>query len=184
MNKTELRDKLKTLRAQMDKETVIKKSEKIIYRLVNCEEFKGAENIMIYMSLGNEVCTDKLIDLGAEMGKKLYVPVTVGDDILPCKLEGHGGLGKGKFGIREPIDKDVMTGEIDLVIVPGIGFSKDGGRIGFGKGYYDRFLKDKNSKKIALAYSFQVVDDTFAEENDIPMDKIVTEEEMICCEQR
>lgn len=182
MNKIELRQELKTLRGEMDEKSVAEKSRKIIKKVSRIEEFLTAKTVMIYMSLKNEVCADELIEIALKMGKNVVVPVTVGDDIIPCEIGDIKNLKTGKFGIREPGEKNVWDGDIDLVIVPGVGFSRHGGRIGFGKGYYDRFLEGKTSKKIALAYSFQVVDDAFSDKFDIPMDIIVTEEELIYCE--
>lgn len=170
------------MRSSLDGDTVRKKSDEIFKKVSKTKEFLDAENVMVYMSLGNEVCADKLIKHALEMGKNVIVPVMVNDEIIPCKIDNIDNLKIGRFGIREPEDRRVWQGGIDLVIVPGVGFDKKGGRIGFGKGYYDRFLEKKPSKKIALAYSFQIVDDTFSGEHDIPMDKIITEEELICCE--
>ena len=184
MNKNDLRTKLKSLRAELDRDTKTEKSNRIFERVFKMPDFLQSDTVMIYMSLGNEVETEKLIEYALKIGKNVLVPVTRGDDIFPCKIENPDDVVIGKFGIREPKVENIWQGEIDLVIIPGLGFSRAGGRIGFGKGYYDSFLEKRDTKKIALAYSFQIVDDTFSDEFDIPMDMIITEEELICCEKR
>ena len=91
-------------------------------------------------------------------------------------------LAPGAYGILEPETVVPVAPErLDLVLVPGVAFDKNGGRIGFGKGYYDRFLQKTSAKTVALCYGFQIVPDCFSESEDYPMDYIVTEDEVIAC---
>lgn len=113
-----------------------------------------------------------------------YLPrVGNGNTIEFYKVTENSVLGeKNQYGIREPKrrEKAPYSEEKSLILVPGISFNKNGYRIGFGKGYYDRFLaKNKMELKIGLAYSWQVVDFLFQEECDEKLDYIITEYEII-----
>ncbi|CUS91999.1 5-formyltetrahydrofolate cyclo-ligase, partial [Candidatus Kryptonium thompsonii] len=91
-------------------------------------------------------------------------------------------LKKSTFGILEPEKiREVGLSEIDLVLVPAIAVDRFGNRIGFGAGYYDKFLSQVNCPKIALVYDFQIVDKIETSPSDVPVDFIVTETEIISC---
>ena len=179
--KTELRTTLKLRRKNMSEDEVITKSAEICKKLIGTKEFQNAEIVMVYLSISNEVDTEYIIKSAISSGKTVLVPVTVGNDIIPCILENMENLKKGAFGIKEPEEKREWTEKIDLCVVPGLGFDKNGGRIGFGRGYYDRFLSDKQCKKVGIAYSNQIEKNVFAEDYDVFMDIVITEEEMIYC---
>ena len=90
---------------------------------------------------------------------------------------------KGAFSVYEPDSAELADiNEIDVVIVPGVAFDKSGTRIGFGKGCYDRFLKQISSVKIGFCYEFQICDKIIADEHDINMDYLVTEKGLIKCD--
>ena len=146
------------------------------------EIFKNAETVMVYLSFKNEVNTRKIIEKAISEKKKVLVPVTSGDDMFLSVLDDLTSLKKGNFGIEEPSVIKKWSGEIDICIIPGLGFDKAGGRIGFGKGYYDKFLSKNPCKKIGIAYSEQIKENVFSEPHDIPMDIIVTEKEMFFIE--
>jgi 5-formyltetrahydrofolate cyclo-ligase len=89
-------------------------------------------------------------------------------------------MARGAYGILEPVSiKKAEVSDIDLIIVPGIAFDINGGRCGFGKGYYDRLLCESKAKKIGLCYDFQLVREIETDEHDIPMDMIITERRII-----
>lgn len=181
MNKKELRTALKLRRKAMTKADVLKKSTEICRRVINTDIFKASETIMVYLSFSNEADTKDLIENAFLKGKNVIVPVTRGEDIIPCVLKNPDDLKKGAFGIDEPAKINEWTGKIDLCIVPGLGFEMSGARIGFGRGYYDRFLEKTPCKKIGIAYSEQIEENVFSEPHDIPMDMIVTEKEVFYC---
>lgn len=156
----------------------IELSKSIFDKLKETDEFKKAKSVMFYLSKPGEVITTEFLK---EVDKDIIVPVVEGDDIIPAYLLNQD-FEKGMFGINEPKNKLFTKKEnIDLVIVPGIAFDEKGNRIGYGKGYYDKFLKDLNVPKIALAYDFQIIDKVDAQKHDIPMDKIITEKRVIKC---
>ena len=140
----EIREKRENL-IQDEKE---KLSSVIREKFLNLFEVKNAEVIMSYMDFKNEVETRKINEILMENGKKVLVP-RVSDDkekIIPAEITGE--YRKGNFGIEEAKGKDFMNGKIDIVIVPGIAFNENGGRIGFGKGYYDKFFLREKKQKI------------------------------------
>ena len=136
------------------------------------------------MSTNKEVRTEAAVRDALAAQKKVVVPISDLDNerILPSKLESLDALRPGAYGILEPIlREEVKAGEIGLVIVPGLAFDEEGNRIGYGMGFYDKFLKRVSGKKIGLAYEMQIVDKIRTAEKDVCVDKIITEERVIDC---
>ena len=107
------------------------------------------------------------------------LPKVVDDNLSFRKIGGLEDLEKGAFGIMEPKDNCPEIKEIDVVLVPTVGITKNGVRLGYGHGYYDRFLADSNAKTISLTYSKQIVKSIPFSETDVKIDWIVTEEKYI-----
>ena len=161
-----------TLRREMiekRKALSLKNGEMFVEIIKELECYKTAENVMIYMPIKGEADVTGLLG-----DKKLFLtPVTEGDEMYACRV---GKMVEGAFGVPEPSDKTPFDKkDIDLVIVPGVAFDKEGNRMGFGKGYYDRFLKDMKAMKIGVCHAFQLMDKIPSEAHDIKMDMIVTE---------
>ncbi|MAH33246.1 5-formyltetrahydrofolate cyclo-ligase [archaeon] len=190
--KQALKLKIFEKRKSLSEEYVIEKSTEIKEMLYSLPEFKEAKNIMFYVSFDNEADTHEMIkELLLEKEKTVVVPYTEKDNYLLqiSKLEDFNELEKKNFGILEHKEHHIKKfdiADIDLVIVPGVVFDKSGHRIGYGHGYYDRFLDNlekinKNAVKIGLAYDFQIADKIPIEKHDVPVDKIVTEKRIIRC---
>lgn len=129
--------------------------------------FAKYDSFFIYNSFGTEADTKNLIaGLFAE-GKKVYLPKVEGNKMVAVPYFG-GELKKGKFGIEEP-EGESFSGEMDIAVIPLLAVSDKGYRIGYGGGYYDRFLKDKKIIKAGIGYGFQFEDFT-PEPQDIPLD--------------
>lgn len=178
MTKRELRKMNKEKRAAMKDAEVKEKSLAIAKTFLDCEIYKNAKTIMVYMPLGNEVDTSGIIASAFSDGKRIVVPVTDAEtgEITPCAIEKDETFQKGAFSILEPISKRIADPkQIDAVLVPGVAFDKKGGRVGFGKGCYDRFLKKIDALKIGLCYDFQLCEKTEEESHDIKMDFVITE---------
>ncbi len=182
-NKIKLRKNLLSQREEMEKQEVEKQSKKIMENLIKVPAFLESKVVMIYLSFQNEVDTNEIIDWCFKQGKEVVIPYCVVGtrEIIPCKLDTERkGLVKSKYGIWEP-SKDsripVDIENIDTIIVPGVGFDKDCNRLGFGGGYYDRFLikRNKKSPAIAICYENQIVESVPTDNYDIPMDMVVTE---------
>lgn len=175
MNKKIIREKIKKIREGLSSENKSLKSSIILKNFLKLQEVEEAKVIMSYSDIKNEVETLKLNEELKKIGKIILLPRIKNFEIEVYKDTGE--YKKNKFGILEPYQEKYL-GEIDLIIVPGIAFNSRGDRIGFGKGYYDRFLAKsnyKNSKKISIVYDFQIFEN-FKEENfDQKVDILVTE---------
>ena len=177
-NKDYLRKKFKEIR-----KNIINKKEKsniIFNKIIENEFYKKAKTIGIYVSLDEEVDTFKLIDYSLAHGKCVAVPKIVSDNTLEFyKIDSLDNLVKNKFKILEPNTENkfiLKSNEFDLFIVPGICFDMDKNRVGFGKGYYDRFLQNCKAYKLGICFKELVCEeiiDTSA--YDVKMDYIVTD---------
>lgn len=168
-------------------------SLKVKDNLFPSTEFRSARTVMFYASFGSEVRTEHMIQDAIAMGKRVALPVASGKDgshtITPYEIRQFpGDACLGAYGIMEPSEKRcrrMPAGEIDLVIVPGTAFDAKGERVGYGKGYYDRFLaKVPHAKAVGLAYDFQVMDNGCGiprQEHDARVSIIVTDKRVIRC---
>jgi len=162
MNKAEIRKEiLKRLKTQ-DSRLKRKKDRIIKEKLLSRPEFKKAKAIAFYISFKSEVDTKALIDEALKAGKRVVVPVVVGDDLRLSEIGAH----------FKPFPKE----DVNLVIVPGVAFGRDGSRLGRGKGFYDRFLKNlpRGIKRIGLAYDLQIIEGLPATPHDSPVDMVLT----------
>jgi len=181
--KENLRKEIKEKRRKISKEEQRKKSKEIKEKLFSLLEYKFTETILYYISFDSEVFTHEIVK-EALNEKRVVVPIINKEDfsLILSELKDWDDLEVGSYGILEPkkekINK-VAINEIDLIIVPGIAFDMNGNRLGQGKGYYDRLLKNSNAVKIALAYEIQIVDKVPTKENDIPVDMIISEKRII-----
>lgn len=158
----------------MKEEEIVKKSKKVIKKLNNLEVFKRSKNICVYISKKDEVFTHNLIQ-SLLKNKNVFVPYVEKDTLKISQIKNFSDLEKGTFDIFEPKLKIEFNGKIDLVIVPGVAFDKNCGRLGRGNGYYDKFLRDKDFLKIALAFDEQILDKVPMGNHDISMDIVITE---------
>ncbi len=162
-------------------EEALRKSAVIKKKLFSLPEFKKAELIMFYASKQNEVNTTRMIDEALRTGKKVALPRCASQKTFVAKeiRDRHTDLEKGSYGIYEPRKEipEADIGRIGLVVVPGVAFDTQNGRLGRGKGYYDRFLKKLSPGKIiiGLAFDFQIVKDLPKDSHDIPVSKIITD---------
>jgi len=188
MKKQEIRKKMLGIRRLQPKETRRKLSLMIWKRLKSLDEFSGAESVLFYLSLPDEVDTEKMIKESIRIGKKVLVPVTDTGKrtIKPSWLKNYEKeLEPGPYGILEPKSecrRIAGNEEVKLVIVPGIAFDRSGARLGFGAGFYDRFLKGfGHGASVGLAFDFQITPRLPRGPHDVPMDIIVTPNRVITC---
>ncbi len=149
-------------------------SAKVIQQIENLEAIQNKNVFLFYYPHKNEVDLRPLIEKLLYHGKTVLLPKTTEDTIIPIQITSLNDLKKGKFSIPEPEGKPFPKEKIQVVFIPGVAFDKNGNRIGYGKGYYDRFLQDINPLKIGVAYDFQVLDHIPAEKHDQRVDYIIT----------
>ncbi|MGL4572166.1 MAG: 5-formyltetrahydrofolate cyclo-ligase [Clostridium sp.] len=181
--KNELRKEMIKRRNEINNVEKTTMDNKIIETFINTIEYKKCKQILIYIGFGSEINTKKLIEYALEDGKEVYVPKVIKEDMVFIRINNLENLVTSNYGILEPIgDKsDFNVDKLGIVIMPGVAFDKHGNRIGYGGGYYDKFLNNNviNGKKIALLYSFQIIDSIPREEHDIKVDSLITEEKLI-----
>ena len=158
------------------------KSIRIADRLYACSSKKW-KHIFCYLSFGNEVDTISIIRQMLEWGTVVSVPVCnpAVCTMKPAIIDDISNCTKNRYGILEPTQIVQSDLPLDAVLVPGIVFSCSGHRIGFGKGYYDRFLRAVNGNplKIGLCYDWQLVDEIPHEPHDVTMDLIITDKRVL-----
>lgn len=181
--KNELRKKYLALRKEKKEFELLESSEKIIEKLKSINSFKTAKTVMVYVSFRNEVYTHNLIKELLLKKVRVCVPLCNSVDLSMTAREitDFSDLKEGSYGILEPLEESriIPKEEIDFVVVPGCVFSRTGHRIGYGKGYYDRFLENTKAVTCGLCYEFSLVSELPYEKTDIGLDFIVTENEII-----
>ena len=176
--KNEIRKQNKLKRAQMTKKDVVEKSLEASNHLLASEFYRNCKTLMVYMPLGNETDTTKVIKQAYKDGKKVVFPVTDKESgiITPYYADETTDFVTGAFNVNEPQGgTKAELCDVDAVLVPGIAFDRKGARVGFGKGCYDRLLLKTDAIRIGFCYGFQICDDIPAEDHDIAMDFLVTE---------
>ena len=158
------------------------KSDEIRQRLLGVERVKQAKTICTFISAFKEPDTVEIIKELWEQGKKVVVPITdIESGTLSLSyINSMDDMKKGAYGILEP--KTVRKADennIDVILVPGLAFDRNGGRMGFGKGYYDRLLESSKAVKIGLCYDFQILEKIPTEIHDVPMNFVITEKEIL-----
>ena len=154
-------------------------SEKIHENLKKISSYTNSQNIACYYPIGSEINTRNIMLNILEQGKNLLLPRVVNDNIEFYVIPNLEKLEKGSFEIMEPKDSCKKAERIDCVLVPTIAVSKSGVRLGYGNGYYDRFLSLTNTVKISLTYSKQIIKSIPSDSHDIKIDWIITEDEII-----
>lgn len=174
-----IRKQMKQLRADMTRTERFEKSMQIFEQLITVPEFKRADRIYTYVSMDNEIDTIMLIDYSLSLEKRVFVPRVSGKDMEFYEISDISELNPGYMGIYEP---DINGKEPDysrtgFMCMPGLAFDKSYNRIGYGGGFYDRYLSVENKLyKAALAYEAQLLESIPAQDGDVRPDMIVTEE--------
>ncbi len=182
--KNKIRMELKEQRRNMTVEDAVEKSDLAAEIFLKSTIYKNAKTLMLYMPLGKETDTGRIIERAFEDGKRTVLPLTdaKSGNITPVFFDKNTVFKKGSFSVLEPQEGEFLNKtKIDVVIVPGIAFSPKGGRVGFGKGCYDMFLVGMDAVKVGLCYEFQLCEDIPLDEHDVKMDYIVTEKRLISC---
>ena len=175
MDKKELRRYIRLRKEAMTEREIFDKSQVLTERFLKTDAYKKATTIYGYLSYNQEVRTEAILEQALTDGKRVAVPKVFGDEMLFIYISGLDQIAAGYKGIPEPVADGPVADDLNaLVLMPGIAFDKNGGRIGYGGGFYDKFLAtEPDHKTVALCYDFQVVDDLPMEEFDIPVNQVI-----------
>ena len=151
-------------------------SRMIADRVTTLPEYKDAKRILAYADYNHEVMTGFIIEAAWRDGKEVAVPKVVGQDMVFYKLTDFAQLEKGYFGIPEPARGEIVQWEDAMMVMPGVAFDQENHRVGYGGGFYDRFLeKHPQIRRVAVAFEFQMLPEVPTEPTDISPEIIVTE---------
>lgn len=186
MPKRTLRQQMLARRRALSRESWLEASRQAQHTIVNLAEFSRAECIALYSPVHNEVDTAQILQASYSASKRTLYPAVCGQDMVLRQVDHLEQLTRGCFGVLEPCGpgSEHLADEADLIIVPGVVFDPSGHRIGYGKGFYDRFLQHPGLRAtlIGLCHDFQLIDGNLpADRHDIRMDIIVTEQRIIRC---
>jgi 5-formyltetrahydrofolate cyclo-ligase len=190
MEKVELRRQLRSCLLAMPAHQQKAKSKKACQNLISTEQFQRASTVMMYLSLPHEVDTSEVILHAWQLGKIVAVPKISWQQrhMIPVQISSlETGFTTGVGGLRNPTTGvPIPFGDIDLVVAPALGFDRRGNRLGRGGSFYDRFFanKDVTAFRCGLAFAEQVLDSIPVTDSDEPVHSVVTDEEVICCDER
>ena len=177
MDKNALRRLIGEKKRAMDAAQVASASARLAERLFATPQYREARSLYAYLSFNQEVRTAPIIERAWADGKRVAVPRITGGEMAFIWIDSFDSLAENRFGIPEPVgDGHVADDAHALVLMPGLAFDTSGHRVGYGGGYYDRFLaREPGHPLIALCYGFQLFEHLDAEAHDIPADMIITE---------
>lgn len=173
--KNEMRRFFLNLRREMGKELIEEYSDKIYQNLIKTDLYENASTIFVYVSMDKEINTEKIIRKALADGKEVYVPFIEEKSMKANKLEKYEDLVEGKFKIKTT-KSNISLENPDLTLVPGLTFDKSKNRIGYGGGYYDKFLANSKTTSLGLFMSPFESLEIPTEEYDMDLDYILTEE--------
>lgn len=178
MDKKALRQEIGAKKRALCAEEIESRSAILAEKLYNTEQYRDCKSLYAYLSFNQEVRTNPIIQHAWANGKRVAVPKVVGDEMVFIWIDSFEGLTpQGAFHIMEPIeDGPVADDERALILMPGLAFDPQGHRIGYGGGYYDRFLENEpDHPLVALCYDFQLYDRLEVEAHDVPVDLVITD---------
>jgi len=179
--KKELRKRILGIRRSMEASRVRELSEMICRRVRETDLYLGCTSLCVYMPINNEAEADLLIEPALADGKKVYIPKVTGDEMIFNAYDSERIREDGAFHIRESASEDVLDpDERTLIIMPGSVFDVQGHRIGYGGGYYDKYLsRHPMCRTIAVCFDFQIIDELPAEAHDICPERIISEQRTV-----
>lgn len=182
LTKQKAREIVRKLKKQMTIEEIRERSRLVRKKLEELPCFKEADTVYCYVSYNQEVDTRNLIKRTLELGKEVAVPRVEGNEIEFYKISDLTDLNRGYQGILEPSGSEILTASKVLMIFPGLAFDLEKNRVGYGGGFYDRYLESHQNisfEKTALAFDFQVMDAIETFHFDEKVDRIVTDKRII-----
>lgn len=176
--KEKIRQEIRTLKKNLTEEEKQQSAESVFRKIESSPEFIKAKTILLYWSMPDELPTHEFIRKWSKT-KSMLLPVVKGHHMTIRPFSTEDCLAKGDWSVMEPMTGSDYLKLVDLVIVPGVAFDRKKRRLGRGKGYYDRYFKNKKLEKWGICYDFQVLDNIPVASFDIMMNKIITPSEII-----
>lgn len=175
MDKKELRRIIREKKRAMTENEIVSASEKLGELFRSCGAYQKAKTIYGYLPYNQEVRTVPMLEQAMRDGKRVAVPKCYGDEMKFIYMDDLSKVEKGYAGIPEPVaDEPVADDTTALVLMPGLAFTRNGDRMGYGGGFYDKFLAaEPTHPTVALCYDFQMVEQLPTEEYDIPVDTVL-----------
>ena len=175
MDKKELRASIRARKRAMTEEEIVSRSEKLTELFLASDAYKNAKTIYGYLPYNQEVRTVPMLEQAIRDGKRVAVPKVFGDEMAFIYISDFTQVEKGYAGIPEPLgDGPIANDPTALVLMPGLAFDPQGHRIGYGGGFYDKFLeREPEHPTIALCYDFQMLPHLETQEHDVPVDLVL-----------
>ncbi len=175
MDKKALRAQIRAQKRAMTEEMIEKKSRRLGELFCDCEAYRNAKTVYGYLPYNQEVRTVPMLEQALRDGKRVAVPKCYGDEMRFIYMDDLSKVEKGYAGIPEPIaDEPVADDKTALVLMPGLAFDPQGNRMGYGGGFYDKFLAaEPDHPTLALCYDFQMMEHLDTEDHDIPVDTVL-----------
>jgi len=153
-------------------------SDKMQKKLKKIYAFKNAQKIGVYYPIGSEILTQNIIQELISNGQEVFLPKVIDEKMEFRRITDFSSLEKGSFDIMEPNDHCKVNNSLDVILVPTVGISPSGVRLGYGHGFYDKFLAEHKTTTISLILEKQIIKNIPKSEHDILMDWVVTEDRM------
>lgn len=174
MTKKDLRKLISAKKRELSEEQIDSYSRELTDKLLSHPAYQKCRTLYAYLSYNQEVRTDMIIQEALNSGRVVAVPRVEGDQMTFRRLNSLSDTLPGFHGIPEPReDAEIICDKEALVLMPGLAFDREGHRLGYGGGFYDRFLEEEPHPTIALCYGFQIVDEVPCEEYDLPVDYVI-----------
>lgn len=175
MNKQALRAQIREKKRAMTEEEIVSRSMALTEKFLSTDAYRQAKTIYGYLSYNQEMRTGPLLAQALKDGKAVAVPKVCGEEMRFILMTDLDAVAKGYAGIPEPIaDGPIAQDPTALVLMPGLAFDRQGRRLGYGGGFYDKFLAaEPNHPKIALCYDFQLLSALETDGHDIPVDLVI-----------
>ena len=175
MDKQALRKEIRDKKRAMTEQQILVASQRLGELFLASEAYQNAKTIYGYLPYNQEVRTVPMLQQALDDGKRVAVPKCYGDEMRFIYLEDLSQVDKGYCGIPEPVaDGPVADDKTALVLMPGLAFDPQGHRMGYGGGFYDKFLeKEPDHPTLALCYAFQMMEHLETEAHDIPVDTVL-----------
>jgi len=175
VSKNSIRKSLILRRKNLSDKEISLKSAQIFNNLLKIDKVLTSKKVLLYLPINNEVETAEILDYFKNKESEIYLPAYFDCDWVFSRLITESDLITGPFGTLQPKDRGIFEDDLDLAIIPGVGFSRNLIRLGYGKGLYDKLLADSGLLKVGLGYDFQIVDNLPLEQHDLRMDFVVTD---------